>query len=178
MKNKRKKEVSLLDFVKNGALDNVQIGQTKQWIFNNFCDPDEVYYTSEEAIYSIAAYGSLELHFERENDEELLFLIFSDGFNAVRSTNKKRLSTEFCDGKNLIFKKWIFDSARKLNLKYVIEVLLKNNIDFKTNTRPELSTIELRINNSKVVLHFETDEKNTDNSWSKFWCCAFWLGRD
>jgi hypothetical protein len=106
-------EIDLLTFIRTGKFDYLKLGQTKQWIINNFPDPDETYPDSYQA--PIWRYGNIELHF---TDNEKLFLIYSDYLDTLDG------------GQNLRLEKWIFNEPEKLTLDYVIQCLNKERIGF------------------------------------------------
>jgi hypothetical protein len=71
---KHKITIDLLDFIKYGKFDYIKIGKSKEWIINNFPDPDFLSKSPEVYNHPIWQYGNIEFHF---NNEEL-FLIYSD----------------------------------------------------------------------------------------------------
>jgi len=82
--------VDLYDFIIKGAFDCIKIGQTKEWILNNFPDPDDVengfHMTKKGSIWT---YGNIEFHFS----DNILFLIFCDNFSTF---------DEGCDAKSWV----------------------------------------------------------------------------
>lgn len=114
MKFQTKVKINFLDFIKKGKFGNIQLGQTKHWILNNFPDPDDfgIGTTLEDA--KIWRYGNIEFHFEGNN----LFLIFSDYLRELDGGSKLNLD------------KWIFKNYEKLNLTYVSTQLNLQEIDY------------------------------------------------
>lgn len=78
MKLKDPIQVDLLEFFRIGKFDYLKLGQTKEWIINNFPDPDGMNTDTYES--PIWVYGNIELHF---NDDETLYLIYSDYIDTV-----------------------------------------------------------------------------------------------
>ncbi|WP_378174026.1 hypothetical protein [Aquimarina sp. SS2-1] len=138
MKLKTPIEVDFLEFFKTGKFDYLKLGQTKEWIINNFPDPDgyDASFLTEEV--NIWTYGGIELHFENKK----LYLIFSDYWYEGKLENSKQLKLN----------KWIFNDIGKLNLRFVLESLNTQNIDFKKKT--DTLGVLLRLN-SGVELTFE-----------------------
>ncbi|UIR56792.1 hypothetical protein LZQ00_03000 [Sphingobacterium sp. SRCM116780] len=134
--------IDFLEFFKTGKFDCIKLGQTKEWILNNFSNPDSRF---DERIkkdgFDIWTYGNIEFHFFGEE----LFLIFSDHF----------LRTKLRSGKKLKLNRWIFKDTSRLQLSYVLLELNKNNIDFKKKT--DNLGIKLRLT-SGLELTFENRE--------------------
>ncbi|CAM1357600.1 hypothetical protein [Tenacibaculum halocynthiae] len=113
-------KVDLLEFFKTGKFDYLKLGQTQEWILNNFPDPDSGYDPDTNESFNIWTYGGIELHFE----EGMLFLIYSDYWYEGKLS----------DTKELTLNKWIFEDIDKLNLLYVLTKLNEENIDYKKKT--------------------------------------------
>ncbi len=141
MKLKEPIRIDFLDFFKTGKFDYLKLGNTKEWILNNFPDPDGNF-EKEDLLkgkdFSIWQYGDLELHFE----DQALFLIYSDHWYEWKLEG----------GESLILDKWIFDDIRKLTLRFVLEAFNSQNIDFKKKT--DNLGVRLRLE-SGVELTFE-----------------------
>jgi hypothetical protein len=112
MKFDKKIEINIFDFFKYGKFDYIKLGQTKEWILNNFPDADSQY---ENKPFDILKYGNIEFHFHKN----ILFLIFSEEFD------------DFNGGKNLIIDKWILANPNELKLLNVLKKLNENNIDYE-----------------------------------------------
>lgn len=141
MKLKEPIEIDLLDFFKTGKFDYLKLGQTKEWILNNFPDPDGDFDKEDllkEKGFDIWQYGDIELHFENQK----LFLIYSDYWYEWK----------FEGGVSLNLKKWIFNDISKLNLSFVLEAFNTHNIDYKKKT--DNLGVLLRLN-SGIQLTFE-----------------------
>ena len=96
MKLKEPIEIDFLEFFKTGQFDFLKLGQTKEWILNNFPDPDgniDKKTLLKVKGFDIWTYGDIELHFKNK----ILFLIYSDYWYEWKLEG----------GKNLKLKKWI-----------------------------------------------------------------------
>ena len=101
------------DFIKNGKFDYIQIGQSKEWILNNFPDPDG--YFSMSYKDSIWKYGTIEFHFS----ENQLFMIFCEQLSLP-------------DENGIKINKWIFD-RRPLTMLECIRILNDERLSFSLN---------------------------------------------
>jgi len=133
--------IDFLEFFKTGKFDYLKLGQTKEWILNNFPNPDGNL-KKEDLIrrkeFDIWQYGDIELHFENQK----LLLIYSDYWHEWKIEG----------GGHLELDKWIFNDISKLNLRFVIEALNTHNIDYKKKT--DNLGVLLRLN-SGIELTFE-----------------------
>lgn len=141
-------KIDLLEFFKTGKFDYLKLGQSKEWIVNNFADPDN----SDHNNYGdpIWRYGNIELHFR---DDEMLFLIYSDYIDTLEG------------GPSLILDKWILNEPENLTLEFVIRHLNKERISFKLEHKTfsqgfVVASIELL--ESKVLLGFAPEETEND----------------
>jgi hypothetical protein len=152
-------EIGILDFIKTGRFDYVKIGQSKEWILNNFPDPDDIGMGDTISNAKIWFYGNIELHFEKNE----LCLIFCE--------NIARLD----GGAHLKLNKWILDDTNSLTLLNFIEKLNIERIDFsKTTEKYDFEYVRLNILSSNVQLTF-TDEENNSKNPNKFMLSAFRL---
>ena len=136
--------IDILDFFKTGRFDYLKLGQSKEWILNNFPDPDGFGMGRNVSDAKIWFYGNIELHFT--NNE--LFLIFSKDIINLDG------------GPYLKLNKWILDQPNKLNLSYIIECLNLERIDFSKRTEHiDAEYIRLHITKSYVVLTFHNEEE-------------------
>ena len=145
--------IDLLTFIKTGKFDYIKLGQTKEWIIENFPDPDDTYQDNYNS--PIWFYGNIEFHF---HEDEKLFLIYSDYIDTLDGRQSLRLQ------------KWIFDEPDKLTLDNVIRHLTKERVDFKIEYRT-LSTGDttaiLEIIASHVNLSFALPE-NDDEGYEQY----------
>lgn len=157
MNLKEKIKIDFLEFFKFGKFDFIKLGQTKEWILNNFPEPDSRF--SGEMLkngFDIWTYGDIEFHFSGQE----LFLIFSDHFRTLKG------------GKKLKLDKWILSDIGKLNLLYVSSELNSNSIDFKKKTDNLCVTLRL---NSGVELTFENINETDNLNANEFQMVAFGL---
>jgi len=143
MKLPAKISISLLEFIKHGKFDYIKLGQSKEWILNNFPDPDGF---SEEFLhpnYAIWTYGNIEFHFNKQN---ILFLIYSDYIH------------ELDGGESLSLDKWIVADYPKLNLTYVLTQLNQKEIDYCKSSSQFAITLSTK---SGVELGFSKDLEDT-----------------
>lgn len=158
MQKKDKTEIDLWEFVRNGKFDILKIGQSREWVLNNFPKPDffENGESWKNGEFEIFSYGDFELHFSND----ILFMIFADFTGKVNG------------GKSLVFSdKWILKKeTSKLNLTYVIDKLLKEKIDFSTKRDDKLNSIILKTTKN-IEIHFEADASTNpeDYYFSAIW---------
>lgn len=135
-------KIDFLQFIKHGKFDYIKLGQSKEWILNNFPDPDGF---SEEFLHPqcvIWTYGNIEFHFNKQN---ILFLIYSDYLH------------ELDGGESLDLDKWILEDYPKLNLAYVLSQLNKAEIDYCKSNNQFAVTLSTR---AGVELGFSKDSED------------------
>ena len=149
-------EIDFLTFFKTGKFNYIKLGQTKEWILNNFPDPDNFDNSFLNEKFNIWTYGGIEFHF----DKNILYLIYSDYWYEGKLKDVDVLK----------LKKWIFNDIDKLNLRFVLETLNTHNIDYKKKT--DNLGVLLRLN-SGVEFTFENinDIENLDSN--KFHISSF-----
>ncbi len=147
MKLKEKITIDFEEFFTTGRFDFLKLGKTKEWIINNFPNPDGFDDHPEVFKDDIWRYGNIELHFD--NDE--LYLIFSDYINELEG------------GDALELKKWFLENTEMLKLADVISQLNSKHIDYqkRTNTTGQ-TTVNLKLQ-SGVKLRFYLEEKPNEN---------------
>ncbi|WP_375471081.1 hypothetical protein [uncultured Nostoc sp.] len=144
-------DIDLLAFIKTGKFDYIKLGQTKEWILNNFPDPDDT--SKGDLKSSIWRYGNIEFHFDN-NDK--LFLIFSDYIDTLDG------------GPSLRLHKWIFDRPKELSLTNVVRQLAVERISYKLEyvvLPNEYTSIAIYSLGSGVKLSFvqpESDDEDYD----------------
>ena len=137
-------DIDLLTFFKTGKFDYLKLGQTKDWIINNFADPDSFNFLDSKDKMEIWNYGNIELHF----DNQVLFLIYTDYIDDIDG------------GESLKLDKWILSEPNKLTLKFVIENLIAEKIDFQlVNDSVIKNYIRLSLIESKVQFTFIGEDK-------------------
>lgn len=142
MKLQTKIKIDFLGFIKYGKFDFIKLGQTKEWILNNFPDPDDYSTDFLTSKYTIWTYGNIEFHFDKSNE---LFLIYSDYINKLDG------------GENLDLNKWILEDYSKLTLAYVTTKLNEQEIDYCKSTDSFFVRLKTR---SGVELGFEKEPDN------------------
>ncbi|SJZ32030.1 hypothetical protein [Sediminibacterium ginsengisoli] len=143
-------DIDLLTFIKTGKFDYIKIGQTKEWIINNFPDPDDTY--ADNYNSPIWFYGDIEFHF---NDEEKLSLIYSDRIYTLSG------------GQSLRLYKWIFDKPKELTIQNVTKSLAKERIGYKLKYETlsnGFTSAAIEILESKVKMRFSLLESEEDYS--------------
>ena len=143
-------EINLLDFFRDAKFDCIKTGQTKEWILNNFTEPDafnlhsKLFMSTECNIWT---YGSIEFHFNQEGE---LFLIYSEYLD------------EFDIGEDLKLEKWILNDYSALTLSYTLIELNKQNINY-CKSDDSFEGVKLKLE-SGVELSFTngSDEKIED----------------
>ena len=154
-------EIDILDFIKTGKFDYLKIGQTKEWILNNFPDPDDIGIGDTINNAKIWFYGNIELHFDKDE----LFLIFTDNIDDLEG------------GQNLELNKWILSDRNSLTLSNFIDKLNIERIDFSKKTENfDLEYIRLKIFDSNVQLTFINKENGATNP-NEFKLSSFNLSR-
>lgn len=142
MKLKEKINIDFEEFFATGKFDFLKLGKTKEWVMNNFPDPDGFDEDPEVFNDDIWYYGNIELHF----NEDELFLIYSDYINDLDG------------GDSLELEKWVLEDTNKLKLSDIIHVFNEIHLNFckkKDNIFHEMITLEL---DSGVSLTFQLKE--------------------
>lgn len=157
MKLPTKINIDFLAFIKHGTFDYIKLGQTKEWILNNFPDPDGFSEDFLHPKYAIWTYGNIELHFNKQN---ILFLIYCDHLH------------ELDGGESLDLKAWILEDHSKLNLAYVQNQLNKEDIDYCKSGNQFIITLSTR---AGVELGFSRDSEDgiTDPNLLQMYSFAF-----
>ncbi len=143
-------QINLLEFFKYGKFDYIELGNSKQWIINNFPNPDGFNKSFFQKKCSIWRYGNLEFHF----DGDVLYQIYSDYINQLNA------------GEHIQLDKWILATPSKLTLLYVIEHLNNEKIEYKKVNF--LQTQVQLILQSGVILGFDNLSKQNDMSVNQF----------
>lgn len=151
MNSFQKPIIDLRSFIQSGACDVIKLGQTKEWISNNFPTPDSQFDEEMQVHgFDIWTYGHIELHFK----EEELYLIHSDHWPDGNITA----------GDNIHLKKWIFSDIESLDLISVLEALNSENIDYSKSSNELGCHLLLK---SGVEMTFEnlTDLEDMDHNF-------------
>lgn len=142
MKLNNKLTIDLEVFFKTGKFDYVKLGHTKEWIINNFPNPDG--FDRDFTVYEndVWLYGNIEFHF----NNDVLFLIYSDYINNLSG------------GISLELKKWFIDNPKLRNFKDFTSLLNDYHINYsKTSSQKESNTVSLNLE-SGVKLGFVLEE--------------------
>ena len=152
MKLKEKVIIDFEAFFTFGKFDFLKLGKTKEWILNNFPDPDGFDENPDIVQYDIWLYGNIELHFNKDK----LFMIFSDYINKL-------------DGGNFLkLKKWFLKDSELLKLSDVIDHLNEKHIDFsKKKNHIVKSSVMLKLQ-SGVELSFHLDQRYDEENEEEF----------
>jgi len=143
--------VKMRDFVLNGIFDCIELGQTKEWILNNFPDPDD---WDGNLGWEIWRYGLFEFHFTGN----ILDAIFCDSFYEF-ATGEWSLNA----GPSIVVEPWVFADPSKMGLVDVIRTLIRESADFSVNNKLSLGYVAVNIRRSGVELGFApSDEDEPD----------------
>lgn len=152
MKINHKIKIDLLKVFKTGKFDFIKIGHTKEWILNNFPEPDDYYGTGttlESSEYW--RYGNIEFQFSQD---ELT-----------------QISTQYIDsldaGHNFLIEKWILEHPDKLSVQFVIQSLLDQRIGFqvKHSSGEYLCQTSIGIMDSGIHLNFQPKDIEPEESF-------------
>ncbi len=135
MQLKYKLHLDFEEFLRDGKFDYIQLGKTKEWIINNFPDPDAPFLDQ-----SIWLYGNIEFHF----DGDMLFLIHLEKFKDLDVSDKFHINPWFL--------------GTQYRLKDILHELNQKHMDYYKVTRDFDGTIELVMLKSKVKLFFTFKE--------------------
>lgn len=146
MKLNHKIEIDLLEVFKTGKFDYVKIGKTKDWILNNFPEPDDFEAGTTLETATFWSYGNIEFYFQGDH----LIQIYVDNIDSLGG------------GPKLSLKKWIINEPEKLKLHYVIEHLANERIDFNVKhlIREHISQTSIGLPLSGTYLNFQPEYTN------------------
>lgn len=150
-------DIDLKLFFLKGEFDCIKPGQTKEWILNNFADPDSNW--DNEYGQSIWTYNSLEFHF----DKDQLYLIWCDGLSHLTPCHQ------------LNYTKWFLDDDSPLTLSYVLHILNVEAVNYKVKHNIALHIVQVKIIDSNVTLHFEQLEETKCQNSNEYEFIAFGL---
>lgn len=158
MKLPHKISIDMFDFLKTGKFDFIKIGQTQEWILNNFPDPDD--FDGKVLPNDIWRYGMFEFNFSHHK----LTHIFSDHFQH------DRFGKTFNAGENIDINPWIFANPKQLTLMFVMQELTKQYIDFDKKTENYWVGLTTQ---GGVRLMFEIPEDSENADPNEFLMMAF-----
>ena len=150
-------QINLRDFFLKGQFDSVKIGQTKDYIINNFAQPDD----DSDMGYNmrIFSYGCIEFHFEFD----VLFLIWCDNLTYLKNT------------KSIKFDKWIIKDLAKMTLPNVLKILNSEKSNYSVKFDEKLKNAIIKIKPSNVNLWFEPMKEENDENPNNYKLIAFGL---
>ncbi len=148
MKLNKKIKINILEFFQTGNFYRLILGKTKEWVLNNFPDPNYIGIGETLESAAIWRYGNLELHF----DQQELFLIYSDYIEDLSG------------GKFLELAPWILGKTGDFSLERIMREFNTLRMDYTILSKLNYDMIELTITESQVKLTFhpEDDENDTD----------------
>ncbi|MDX1652268.1 MAG: hypothetical protein R3277_07245 [Brumimicrobium sp.] len=145
MKLRDKLHIDIEEFFSTGKFDHLKLGKSKEWVINNFPDPDD--YEKEDIFNDdIWTYGSVELHFYKKE----LVLIYSEGITNLNG------------GDSIDIRKGILGSDRECDLNGIMSYLNQRQIDFCKKTQSVgFYSIDL-ILESGVKLGFQLEQNDIE----------------
>ncbi len=161
MKLNQKIKISILEFFQTGNFYRLIPGKTKEWILNNFPDPNYIGIGETLESAAIWRYGNLELHF----DQQELFLIYSDYIEDLSS------------GKFLELDPWILGKTGDFSLERIMREFNTLRMDYTILNKPDYDMIELIITESQVKLTFHPEDDENDKDPNQFKLGSFSLMR-
>ena len=150
--------IDMADFLKTGKFDCIKIGQAKQWILENFPNPDSD--TDAGCAQSICTYGKIDFHF----NQEVLFSIWCNHLEGLHAGRKTRLTH-----------KWIFDDLTESSLRQVTEVINNKQMDYRIKHYHSMGNTTMILRKSQVRLHFEPASSDGINAVNDYRLSAFSL---
>lgn len=157
-------DIDLYKFITEGTFDCIKIGQNKEWILNNFPDPD--YQDDMGHDCYIWSYGNLEFHFE--GDE--LFLIWCDNFIQLDA------------GKHINLQPWVFQDLHKedISLTKFINLLNADKISHIIYHDHKIQNAIVRIlkSNAEIYFDYPVEKEYEAVSGDDFYLVGFGLSRE
>ena len=151
----KKIEIDLLNVFKTGVFYNLKLGATREWMLNNFVEPDDVVGGETWKDSNFWKYGKIDFFLEDDKLKEICV----------------RWLDPLIVGKSFKIKKWIFKEPEKLTVKFVIEKLLFERIDFTimhTVTQYQCQTSIGLIKSSAYLIFqpVQQDESESHLDWA------------
>lgn len=149
MKLNHKIQIDIFEVFKSGKFEFIKPGQTKEWILNNFPDPDDFEAGKTLQTADFWKYGDIDFYFRGDH----LIQIFTDHINSLDG------------GENITIKKWILDEPKNLSLQFVIQNLIREQISFVVmhHSLEYHSQISLGLVKSCVHLNFQPIDSEVSN---------------
>jgi len=136
MKLNHKIKIKLLDFVKSGKFDYVTLGKNKEWMVNNFPEPD--FKHNDLKSPSCWGYGDFEIYFTKDE----VSMISTDRMETLHTGNHIELD------------KSIFDNNQKCTLLSIQSKFNEMELDYHVIHLIRLNQVILKITKSNVELGF------------------------
>jgi len=155
--------IDMMQFLKTGKFDCIEPGQDKQWILNNFPDPDGL--AREEALKKrkndIWQYGDFEFHFSHDQ----LQMVYADYWRCLDGGGHIRLMH------------WMTDQP--VTLHQMMQALNRERMDFSVRTLTKTACVCLSLPASGVELGFSDVSQNPQHTDSNGWqlLSLAWRGR-
>lgn len=153
MKFNNKIKINLFNFFSTGKFDCIEINTSKEYILNNFPEPNLIGEINESI--SIWRYGVIEVSFF---DNEVILIMCDD----IENLNA---------GESIELESWLLPKTELTLLDYQRE-LNDLNIDYQIINKPDNCIIDLKIIQSNVILSFYNFE-NENLKPSEYTICAF-----
>ncbi|MDH7447604.1 hypothetical protein [Aquimarina sp. 2201CG14-23] len=140
--------IHLKDFFLKEQFDIIKVGQTKEWILNNFPEPDDD--TDMGNGFSIIRYGWIELHF----DLDKLFLIWCDSLPYIEDSDRIK------------YDKWMLTNLDELTLEQTQKRLNSESVNYlvKFNTEERHVIVKIKYSGVKLWFHPETEKMNDETN--------------
>lgn len=155
MRLNHKIKIDLFEVLRTGKFDFVTIGKSKEWILQNFVDPDARMDIESKGEANYWIYGRIEFYFEQE-------ILVEISMKDVRSLD---------GGQNLEIDDWIFNENDGQTVKSVIEQIVKNRIEFQVKHHVSEYNCQTSIGLLQAGAHlvFNPDEPEVIdyNKWMK-----------
>ncbi len=155
MKLNKKVIIDFEAFFIKGKFDVLKLGQTKEWILNNFPNPDGFDECSQIVNENLWTYGNIELYFH----EDKLYQIFSDYLHYEIHHGVK-------GGESLTLKKWFLEEKNNITFLKVLLILNDYKINYQKQQDKISGNIELKLE-SGVILGFVVT-MNDEESYQEY----------
>lgn len=160
MKLNHKIDIDLKEFILKGKFDFVVLGQTQEWLWHNFADPDDRSDMGNKI--DLWRFSSIEFYFL----EKELFQIYCDNFLQIQKS------------KSLNIQPWVFKKYKKMTLSKFLKILNKGQANYSVKHDSSLNNAIVKISKSQMIVYFspEYDAKNVKPH--QFLISAFCLNRE
>jgi len=146
-------KISLLDFIKTRKFGNIQIGQSIDYIIENFPPPDDIWDADNDTY--IWSYGVFEFHFVSGE----LTLLWCDNLSYLGDPDKKQYKLD----------KWLLKEPNKMTFSYFCSLLDKEDIKytlkgsfFTSKDQGLPDNIILSVVHADTEVYFEDTEEDAE----------------